>query len=156
MKAPVWYLIMRVSEVAGGQGWHRSYLIDQAIKHFNEWWLLGTAYCAHWMPYGHPLDPNKVDITNQYIAEGVNGGLLTMVLFIAVIVCCFQAIGLKMREIEKRSFEYKFLVWALGCSLFSHAVNFLSVAYFDQIFIFWYLTLALVASLQSKRENKTI
>jgi hypothetical protein len=49
MKAPIWFLIGRLSAITGGTGWDRSELIDEAIKHFSEWWLLGTTYTAHWI-----------------------------------------------------------------------------------------------------------
>jgi len=47
-ESPIWFLIGRLSAIIGGTGWARSELIDQAIKHFSEWWLLGTTYTAHW------------------------------------------------------------------------------------------------------------
>jgi hypothetical protein len=77
MKAPVWYLIAKMSDVVGGTGWHRAYLIDQAVNHLNEWWLMGTSYTAHWAPSGQVLavDPNNMDITNHYIAQGLQGGV---------------------------------------------------------------------------------
>jgi hypothetical protein len=76
MKAPVWYIPAKISDLMGGTGWHRSYLIDQAISHFNEWWLVGSAVTAHWAPAGQTLtvDPKNMDITNNYIAEGLGGG----------------------------------------------------------------------------------
>lgn len=76
MNAPVWFIIARVSEVAGGTGWYRSYLIDQAIKHFDEWWLVGSTYTVHWAPAGEVVvgDPNNMDIINNYVAEGLGGG----------------------------------------------------------------------------------
>ena len=41
MKAPVWYLLARISSLTGGDGWHRSYLIDMAYQHLGLWWLAG-------------------------------------------------------------------------------------------------------------------
>src|ERR1035438_2408756 len=32
MKAPVWYLLARITALTGGSGWHRSYLIDVAFR----------------------------------------------------------------------------------------------------------------------------
>ncbi len=74
MKAPVWFLIARLGDAVGGGGWHRAALIDAAIRHFNEWWLIGTTYTAHWMPTTLAISPNSADLTNQFISEGVNGG----------------------------------------------------------------------------------
>jgi len=148
MKAPVWYLIARLGHLIGGTGWHRAYLIDQAVKHFNEWWLLGTKVTAHWMPYTLP-NSDKADITNQFIVEGVNGGLVTMLLFIAIIVYCFKGLGRALRAIEDQSFAARITVWSMGAALFAHTMTFFSVSYFDQIIVIWYLLLAMIATISS-------
>ena len=150
MKAPVWYLIAKISTIIGGTGWHRSYLIDQAIKYFNEWWLIGTSYTAHWMPYAQWNNPNMADITNQFISEGVGGGLITMLLFILLIVYCFRKIGVELPGIERHSKSSGLIVWGMGISLFSHVMSFLSVTYFDQIIVIWYLLLAMISSLEGQ------
>jgi hypothetical protein len=144
MKAPVWYLMARVANLIGGTGWHRAYLVDQAIKYFNEWWLVGTHYTAHWMPYQLPSNPNMSDITNQYLVEGVHGGLLTMLLFIWILVTGFRTIGQGLRSVEEGSHTQK-VIWALGAALFAHAVTFMSVSYFDQIIVAWYLLLSMIS-----------
>ena len=77
MKAPIWYLPAKISDLMGGTGWHRSYLIDQAIIHFNEWWMIGSTVTAHGAPGGTTIlgvDSKNMDITNNYIAEGLGGG----------------------------------------------------------------------------------
>jgi hypothetical protein len=147
MKAPVWFLIARISELIGGGGWHRSALIDAAIRHFNEWWLIGTAYTAHWMPTGLAIDPNNTDITNQFIGEGVNGGLISMCLFIWLIVKCFKAVGDTAHDETVFSRPEQFMIWSIGCALLSHVASLFSVSYFDQIIIFWYLVIAMSATL---------
>lgn len=149
MKAPVWFVIARISDLVGGTGYHRSVLIDQAINHFDEWWLVGTTYTAHWMPYVLPSSPGYIDITNQYIAEGVTGGIGRMGLFIAILVCAFKNIGTGLRFQRETGNGYFFLLWSLGASLFSHMVSFISVSYFDQIIVFWYLLLAMIATIPS-------
>ncbi len=144
MKAPVWFLISRVSDVVGGGGWYRSALIDAAIRHFNEWWLIGTGYTAHWMPTGLAIDPKSADITNQFIAQGISGGLLAMTLFIWLIVKCFKAVGLASRNGNRFSSSERFMIWSVGCTVLGHVASFFSVSYFDQIIIFWYMAIAMV------------
>jgi hypothetical protein len=150
MKAPVWFLIARLSNVLGGTGWHRAELISSAIRHIDEWWLCGTSHTAHWMPYVLPSDPEMTDITSYYILQGVEGGLLTMFLFIVVIVLCFKGIGEVCKVYGDQPFLTRFAVWALGAALFGHVMSFLSVAYFDQITVIWYLLLAMISTLVSK------
>ena len=147
MKAPVWALIGKMSQVIGGTGWHRVMLIDAAISHLNEWWMLGTDYTRHWMPTGVTWSEKHTDITNQFISVGVNGGIISLILFIAVIVFCFKNIGIKLKEINSTEFPLKFTIWCLGVSLTSHVTSFTSVHYFDQIIVFWYLLLALITTI---------
>jgi hypothetical protein len=145
MKVPVWYLIAKASDLVGGGGWHRAYLIDQAVNHFDEWWLFGTTYTAHWGPGGEVIaaDPNMMDITNQYIWEGVKGGVVKLILFLIIIVLCFKGIGRQLR-VEGQNPQDAFLLWALGVSLFTHCVAFFSIQYFDQMVIIWYWLLAII------------
>jgi hypothetical protein len=156
MKAPVWYLIAKVTEITGGTGWHRSELINQAINHINEWWLMGTNYTAHWMPYTNTANPDSADITNQYIYEGVNGGILTVILFVLIIARGFRQIGLTLKLFSDNSSVKKILVWSIGAALFVHIMSFISVVYFDQMIIFWYLQLAMIAALPTKKEESQI
>jgi hypothetical protein len=156
MKAPVWYLLDRVSGIVGGGGWHRAYLIDQAIGHLNEWWLFGTTYTAHWGPGGevNTDDSNMMDITNQYIVEGVKGGLLKLVLFLAIIFQCFKGIGRQMRT-ERLEPRVVFLLWCLGVSLVTHCVSFVSTSYFDQTILIWYWLLATIARIACSANEPT-
>lgn len=148
MKAPVWYLIGRLSEIVGGTGWYRSYIIDQAITHFDEWWLFGSTYTAHWAPAGEVVagDPNNMDIINNYVAEGLGGGIIKLGAFIAMIVIGFKVVGLWAQKPAVPQ-PRRFFIWALGVSLFAHCISFLSVAYFDQIVVMWYWLLASISAI---------
>lgn len=87
------------------------------------------------------------DVTNQYLAVGFGGGLVTMLLFILIIVLCFRAVGIAVRRTAGiESFSTRFCVWALGASLFAHALGFLSISYFDQNGVMWYLLLAMISA----------
>jgi hypothetical protein len=143
MKAPVWHLICRVSAVGGSTGYFRYQLIDSAIRHFNEWALLGTRSTAHWF-FG------AQDVCNHFILEGVRGGALTLILFIAFIALAFQGAGLLCKTYEKdRSFLI--LSWALGVSIFIHCMQFIGVSYIGgAILIVWYLPIAIIGSLNQK------
>lgn len=154
MQAPVWYLIAKVSDVFGGTGWFRSYLIDQAVGHFTQWWLIGTSYTANWAPSGQVLtvDPDNMDITNHYIAQGLYGGVLGLGLFIAMIVTCFKVIGRAWRAGEAMLLEPK-LLWALGVCLACHCTAFISISYFDQMQVFWLWLLAAISALLTREKE---
>jgi hypothetical protein len=145
MKSPVWYVLARLSSLSGGTGWHRAYLIDQAIRYFNEWWLVGTRVTAHWMPTGLLIDPTKADITNQYLVQGVNGGMITMILFIVIVALGFAAVGKVAKTFQTTDFATGIAAWSMGAALFAHAISFISVSYFDQIQVFWYFLMAAIA-----------
>lgn len=155
MKAPVWYIIARVSEVAGGTGWYRSYLIDQAITHFDEWWLIGSRYTAHWAPAGEVVIGNvgNTDIINNYVYEGLDGGILKLGLFIALIVIGFKTVGRFTYARPAMPFKQNIFVWSIGVCLLGHVLSFFSVAYFDQIVVIWYWVLATLAMLAFEVPN---
>ncbi len=41
MKGPVWSLIEKIDISGGSSSYHRYMLIDQCIRHFGDWWLIG-------------------------------------------------------------------------------------------------------------------
>jgi hypothetical protein len=137
MHAPIWYLMNRVSGVVGGTGWHRADLIDQFVRRFFEWWLIGTRDNANW-----GLD--MWDAINGYVRAGVEGGLLTFSLFLALIIIGFRRIGLAMKTSYEQPANER-LLFCLGATLFGNAVAFLGIIYFDQSVIVWYLTIAVIS-----------
>jgi len=96
MKVPVWFLIARVGVFGGSTGFHRALLIDRAVANIGGWWLVGTKSTASWAD----KDQGLFDVTNQYLLEGADGGLLTMFLFIMIIARCFQGVGRSVRAME--------------------------------------------------------
>jgi hypothetical protein len=153
MKAPAYYLIGRIDLTGGSTGWHRARLIESALQHLHEWWLAGTDHTRHWMPTGVSWSPEHTDITNHYLQLGVIGGLPLMLLFIAILAKAFSFVGQTLRNGLDLPFEYQFMLWALGASLFAHAATMISVSYFDQSFVFIYLTLALIGSARSMADD---
>mgnify|MGYP000680375575 FL=1 len=132
MEAPVWHLISRINVVGGSTGWHRYHLIDKAVEHINEWWVIGILSTGHW---GHALS----DITNQYLFEGVKAGLLGMLLFILFLISVFSIIGRGMKKAT--SINQTWVLWALGVILSVHLMNFFAVSYFGQMVSAFYLFL---------------
>ena len=106
MNNPVWHLLARINLV-GGTGWYRYKMIDEFVNRFGEWWLIGTAEYEGWWQYGFEA------ITNQYVLEGVQGGLITLVLFLAFIAMAFRGVGRIGRAAGARR-DHQVLAWALG------------------------------------------
>lgn len=141
MTSPVWALIYRLNLLGASTGYHRFALIDSAIRHIGEWWLYGTRGTAYW---GWGLQ----DVTNQFIRICVDGGLFSFGLFIAVIYLSFRTIGQTIRSLDDVN-NMKF-VWALGVTLLTHQISFIGVSYFGQIVLFWYLLLAMIATVMNQ------
>jgi len=140
MKAPVWALVGRVGIRGGSTGFHRYNLIDAAVRNFHEWWLMGVTDTNHW---GYGL----WDVTNQYIAEGVQGGLVSLVLFVTIITMAFSTIGRSLKAVDYEQ-KTKLFLWALGCSLFSHCVAFVGQHYFGaQSYVGLYLLFAFISGI---------
>jgi len=146
MLAPAYYLIGRMDLTGSSTGYHRAELINQAFKHLNEWWLWGTDYTRHWMPTGVSWSPDHTDITNYYLHLGVVGGLPLMLLFIFILAKGFSYVGKTIKDIECKNEGTQFFLWTIGASLFAHAATGISVSYFDQSFLFIYMTVAIIGS----------
>lgn len=141
MDKPIYHLISRIDLVGGSTGWHRYHLIDQAVRHFSEWAIAGTPSTDHW---GHLTG----DVANQYVLVAVRGGLLSLILFIAVLVVAYQGVG-RMLARSGGDRRRQIWSWALGASLFAHTMMMFAVSYFGQMVLAWYLPLAMIGSLQS-------
>ncbi len=144
MKAPVWFLMGHMSDMVGGGGWYRAEIVDQAVNHFRSWWLFGTTDTASWS--ATPLADGAADLTNQFVVAGVRGGLLSLIIFIAIFVRSFRYLGLAMQKMRGIAPDVEIFFWALGATLYATLVNFFSVSYFDQVDVIWYLLLAMISS----------
>lgn len=151
MKAPVWYIFARFSALTGGDGWHRSYLIDMAIQHLDKWWLIGMPIkdTSDWFPYTIAAT-GGADMTNQFIAFGITAGLGSTILFIIFLKNVYSGLGTALSLTRQRSsseLDREYLLWGLGVVLTVHVVNLMGVTYFDQIYVIWFMQLACISSL---------
>jgi hypothetical protein len=136
MKAPVWALIGRADVVGGSSGYHRYMLVDNAIKRIDEWWLIGTQTTDHW---GYDMG----DMINQYVSEGTQGGILSLILFVAIIYLCFRKIGIMVKI--RGQMGKQLVIWSLGAAMGAHVFGFFGISYWDQQMIIWYMLLAMIS-----------
>ncbi len=151
MKAPVWFLIARVSTLTGGDGWHRAYLIDAALRHLDQWWLLGMPITGtkEWFPYSLAAT-GGADITNTFISFGFTAGLGAIALLIFLFTRAFRGLGHRLQIVRSRSQapgETEFLLWGMGVMLAVHIFNWFGITYFDQTYATWFMQLAAIAAL---------
>jgi len=138
MKAPVWFVIAHIDLTGGSSGYHRAELIDQFIRHFFDWWLIGTKDAGTW---GYDL----WDTQNQYVNVGEAGGVVAFIFFITMIRRCYGRIG-NARKVAASRRQDEWFVWFLGAALFAHLVAFFGVNYFDQSVVSWFLLLAIISA----------
>jgi hypothetical protein len=138
MARPLWTLIELVDLTGASASHHRFMLVDNFVRHFGDWWLLGSKNYDQW-------GWHMWDIANQYVACAWTGGLATLLLFVAIIWMSFARLGKARKLVEHNRSEAWFL-WCLGAALFSHVVAFFGVMYFDQIQVSWYALLAIIST----------
>ncbi len=138
MKAPVWFLIAHVDLLAGNSGYHRAMLIDQCVRHFRDWWLIGTDTMSTW-------GWDMWDLSNQFVAEADTGGLVTFICFVMVISRSFSRIG-RARKLVEGDEQKEWFMWFLGVTLFTHIVGYFGISYFDQTKISWCAFLAMISA----------
>lgn len=149
MKAPVWYILDRVSQVTGGTGWHRAYLIDVAVRHLSEWWLIGMPIrdTQDWFHYTIGVT-GGADITNWYIWFGLTAGLGAIALLILVLTRAYGRLGralARARRAGPRLEQRERILFGMGVMLTVHLVNWLGISYFDQIYAVWLMQLAAIS-----------
>lgn len=154
MKSPIWWLPARASDIVGGDGWHRSELIDRAITDLDKWWLAGMKITEtrHWFPYVLAAT-GGADITNQYLIFGLAAGVVSIVLFIFLIVQSYNSLGRALSVVRSDASVPKgaeMLLWSLGVMLTVHVVNWVGVSYFDQIYVVWFMQLSAISSLSQE------
>jgi hypothetical protein len=138
MNAPVWALVSRIDLVPGSTAWHRYNLIDNFIRRFDEWYLLGTRYTATW---GHKLQ----DQTNQYVSFGTKGGLVFLLVFLLVVKRSFDGLR-RARRALPNDFQQQRVLWAIACTVFANLIAFGGVSYFGQMMYFWCFVLGLATA----------
>jgi hypothetical protein len=138
MKAPVWFLIARINVTGSSDAYGRAMLVDNLVRHFSDWWLVGTTNNSNW-------GDSMFDLANQFVKEGVSGGLVAILSFIVLISRSFGRLGTMRKQVEGDK-RQEWLYWSLGAVLFAHLFAFFGVSYFDQNQMWWYALLAMISA----------
>lgn len=136
MKAPVWALINHIDLTGSSSSYHRYYLVDNFIRHFSDWWLLGYKYFDRW-------GWDMWDLSNEFVAVGLTGGLITFIFFIGVLSRSFGGLG-KARKRVAGNWKLEWLCWCLGCSLLAHVVGWFGCSYMAQMQMALFPLLAMI------------
>lgn len=136
MNAPVWFVISHINVIGSSGGYDRAFLIDTCIRHFKDWWLIGTNQNGNW---GYDM----WDMSDQFVAEAETGGIVSLVCFIAIIAKCFGRLGSARRQVRPKQ---QWLFWCLGSVMLAHIFAYFGVAYWDQTQIWWFASLAMTCA----------
>jgi hypothetical protein len=142
MKAPVWHLISRIDISGGSSGYHRYMLIDQCIRHFSDWWLMGVKSTYEW-------GWDMWDTANQYVSILDSSGLLPGLLFLATIVYGFKYLGRARKRATTK--DQQLFLWILGACMFANVISFVGISYWDQNQVVWCGFLAAISAATALR-----
>jgi hypothetical protein len=148
MKAPVWALIARVDLTGSSTGYHRYMLLDHCIRHFSDWWFLGYKNYNEWGTL-------MFDMCNQYVYVAVMGGLVSLVLYIAILSQGFGAIG-TARKLVAGDRGREWFLWCLGSTLFAHLVAGFGISYLAQLEMALFAVLACICVAASEARKATV
>jgi hypothetical protein len=138
MNGPVWSLIQKIDLTGSSSSHHRYLLIDNCIRHFGDWWLLGARNYNTW-------GWSMWDLANQYVAYAVTGGLVTVTFFILILKRSFSHLG-NARKRARPDRRKEWFLWCVSAALFSHVVSYFGIGYFDQMQVAWFALLAMISA----------
>lgn len=138
MKAPVWALIAHIDLTGSSSSDHRYKLVDNCIRHFGDWWLLGYKYYDQW---GYDM----WDLSDQFVATALTGGLLSLILYIAIFSRSFGAIGAARKQVDGNRKD-EWLLWCLGAVLFGNVVAHFGINYMAQMMMTLFPLLACISA----------
>jgi hypothetical protein len=148
MHGPVWSLIEKIDLTGGSSSYHRYMLVDNCIRHFSDWWLLGYKNYGSW---GFDM----WDLCNQFVVAALTGGLITLILFIMIYSRSFGLIGKAVRQM-KADPGRAWLLWCLGSDLFANVVASFGINYMIQLQIMLFVLIACTSIAVFKTEKAVV
>lgn len=157
MHGPVWSLIEHIDVRPGSSSYHRYMLIDTLIRHFGDWWLLGTTTNGSW---GWEM----WDTCNQFVDVAVRGGLVALTFYIVILKRSFATLG-NARKRASGDRNQEWFLWCLGSCLFANVVTQFGINYMIQLQLLLFPLLASISiaalesrhvAIQSKEQLKGI
>lgn len=138
----IYHVITSYANPIGGSGWHRAKLIDLAIEHFGEWWLVG--YGGLDPGWGQSLGGTWTDITNEYITAGVKHGILGVITLVGVLATAMYML-VRLHNSAKDP-VLRSWYWALGSIIVMLIISFNSCAFFTQTGNLFYSIMGIIGS----------
>jgi hypothetical protein len=112
--------------------------VDNCIRHFGDWWLLG---CKNYGDWGFDM----WDLCNQFVVQALTGGLVTLVLYITIFKRSFRAIGIARKRVEGDR-RQEWLFWCLGSALFANVVAHFGINYMFHLSEYFFILLVSISA----------
>jgi O-antigen ligase len=148
MNGPVWALIQRIDVTGSSSSYHRYELVNQCIRHFGDWFMVGTKSYGDW---GFDM----WDLSNQYVAVAETAGLIPLIAFLTIIVLGFKYLG-KARKAAEGDKSQELFLWAMAAAVFANVVAYFGTSYWDQTMVAWYSLLATIPVAAAARIPKPV
>ena len=148
MKAPVWALIARIDLTGSSSGYQRFCLIDMTVKHFSNWWLIGSQDYPNW-------GWDSWDLCNQFVAVALTGGLLTLIFYIAIFSRGFGAIGNARKRVSGDR-QQEWLLWCFGSTLLATVVAHFGINDVAQLYMGLFSLVACISVVTFEAKQTTV
>ena len=148
MKGPVWSLIAKVDVTGGSSSYHRYYLVDNCIRHFGDWWLIGYQHYGRW---GFDM----WDLCNQFVVAALTGGLVTLILYLLIYQRAFSMLGVARRRVQGDRHQ-EWLVWCLCSALFANVVVSFGINYLIHVMTYFFTLLCSISVVAAELRKRTL
>lgn len=145
MNGPVWALIARVDLTGSSSSEQRYMLVDMTIKHFKDWWLIGTPDYINW-------GWDAWDLCNQFCAVALTGGLVTLLFYLAIFTGSFGKIG-RARKAVSGDRAKEWFIWCVAADLFGNFVAHWGNNYLGMTLMSLFVLLAMVSAVASDAQQ---
>jgi hypothetical protein len=106
------------------------------IRHFSDWWLIGTNEYLNW-------GWDSWDTCDQFVDVALKGGLIPLIFFIATLSRSFGMIGRARKLVEGNRKEEWFL-WCFGAAVFASFVSCWGINFTGILLLAFFALLALL------------
>jgi hypothetical protein len=87
------------------------------------------------------------DLSNQFVAVCLTGGLITLIVFIALLSSSFGGLGTARKRLAAAgNRKGEWLCWCLGCALLGHVVGWFGCSYMAQMQMTLFVLLAMISA----------
>jgi hypothetical protein len=142
MHGPVWSLIEKIDLTGGSSNYHRYMLVDNTIRHFSQWWMIGYPYPGAW---GFDM----WDLCDEFVVCAITGGLLSLALYVLAYSWSFGSVG-KARKRATHDQSMERLLWCLGSAMFANFIASFGINYMIQLQVLLFTIMVSISAIAAE------